>query len=355
MSATLHPRPVKTTAPTTTPPRPTRDPWFDNAKMLLVTLVVLGHGWTLLPHHRLDTWLYDFLYLWHVPAFVMVTGYLSRSFTWSRRDLSRLLTTVALPYLVFEAALGAFRVYVGGEDLDMLFADPHWPMWYLAVLFAWRLLTPALKAVPAALPVAVAGCLLGGLATSELLDTSRVLGLLPFFVLGLLAGPEQVERLRRRDLRVPAAVTLTLGLVLSYLIEGRMATEWLYWRSGYAELGVTAPEGMAVRVGLLVAGGMLALSFLALVPRRAGWFAGMGAATLVVYLFHGFVVKGVEYTDFPGWASANPVLALALVSPLSVVLALLLAWEPVATRLNVVVDPVGSWRRSRQHSRPAGG
>ena len=26
-----------------------RDPYFDNAKMLLVTLVVVGHGWTLLP------------------------------------------------------------------------------------------------------------------------------------------------------------------------------------------------------------------------------------------------------------------------------------------------------------------
>ena len=26
-----------------------RDPWFDNAKMALVTLVVVGHAWTLLP------------------------------------------------------------------------------------------------------------------------------------------------------------------------------------------------------------------------------------------------------------------------------------------------------------------
>ena len=94
-----------------------RDPFFDNAKMLLVGLVVVGHSWMLLPETFVTSWAYNFLYLWHVPAFVMVTGYLSRSFTFSRRDLVRLATTVVLPYLVFEALLAAFRQDVGGEDL----------------------------------------------------------------------------------------------------------------------------------------------------------------------------------------------------------------------------------------------
>ena len=42
--------------------------------MILVTLVVVGHAWALLPNTPTTTWAYDFLYLWHVPAFVMVTG-----------------------------------------------------------------------------------------------------------------------------------------------------------------------------------------------------------------------------------------------------------------------------------------
>ena len=37
----------------------------------------------------------------------------------------------------------------------------------------------------------------------------------------------------------------------------------------------------------------------------------MGAATLVVYLFHGFVVKGAEYAGFMGWADEHAVLSLA--------------------------------------------
>jgi len=46
---------AEATAPTVAaaPERPGppggRDPWFDNAKMGLVTLVALGHSWMLLP------------------------------------------------------------------------------------------------------------------------------------------------------------------------------------------------------------------------------------------------------------------------------------------------------------------
>ena len=325
-----------------------RDPWFDNAKMLLVTLVVIGHSWVLLPEETLArNWFYDFLYLWHVPAFVIVTGYLSRSFTWSPGHLSRLVTTVAVPYVIFEAALAAFRVTVGGEELDMLFADPHWPMWYLAVLFLWRLATPLLGS-PRGLAVAVAVSLLGGLITGEYLDAQRAMGLLPFFVLGLLARPEHVEVLRRPAVRAGAAALLVTAFLLAQLIDGRLATEWLYWRSSYAELDAGMIHGIAIRAALLAVGGLLALSFLAWVPRRGGWFARLGAATLVVYLFHGFFVKSAEYAGVAGWAADRPWLALVVTTAASVVLALALAAPPVARRLNVVVDPVGAHRRRQK-------
>ena len=110
------PTSAATPAPTPTAAAKTRDPWFDNAKMALVLLVVVGHAWTLLPHNTLNDHLYDFLYAWHVPAFVFVTGFLSRSFTYEPRRLWQLVRTVVVPYVVFECALALFRIYVGGES-----------------------------------------------------------------------------------------------------------------------------------------------------------------------------------------------------------------------------------------------
>ena len=43
-------------------------------------------------------------------------GYLSRQFTFSPRNLRRLVTTVVVPY--------------GGETLERLWLNPHWPSWY---------------------------------------------------------------------------------------------------------------------------------------------------------------------------------------------------------------------------------
>jgi fucose 4-O-acetylase-like acetyltransferase len=337
------------------PPAPsagakTRDPWFDNAKMLLVVLVVVGHSWTLVAHSTGTRWAYDFLYLWHVPAFVMVTGYLSRSFTFSRRHLARLGTTVVLPYLVFELLLTTFRSVVGGEAHGPLFLNPHWPLWYLSVLFLWRLATPVLRRLPHALPVAVALSLAGGAFAGDPLDWARATGLLPFFVTGLLATPAQVAALRGRAVRTVAAVTLLLAAVGAGLVEPRLGTEWLYWRSSYAELHASLLTGLALRSLLLAVSGLLALAFLALVPGRDGWFTRLGPATLVVYLWHGFVVKSVSYTGFPAWSQDRPMTALLLATLGAVPLALLLAWSPLSRPLGAVVDPVGAWQRHRARS-----
>jgi fucose 4-O-acetylase-like acetyltransferase len=322
-------------------PRPSRDPWFDNAKMALVTLVVVGHSWTLLPHGALNDHLYDFLYVWHIPAFVLVTGYLSRSFDWTGRRLWQLVRTVLVPYLLFECLLALFRVHVGGEKLEDLFQDPHWPMWYLAALFFWRLLTPVFRPLWGGLVAAVAISLVAGVSAGDTLDMARVLGLLPFFVLGLKATPEHLERLRQPWARKLALVVFVGIAALTFWTDALASTEWLYYRSQYDELGVSAGHAVLIRLGLLVLGTLGACAFLALVPRTNGWFTRMGAATVVVYLVHGFVVKGAEYAGYIGWASEHTAVSLVVTTGSAVALALLLAWDPVSRRLAALVDPFG--------------
>ncbi|WP_121255245.1 acyltransferase family protein [Nocardioides ferulae] len=332
------------------PARPTRDPWFDNAKMALVLLVVVGHAWTLLPQTELNARLYDFLYAWHMPAFLVVTGYLSRSFTWERTRLVRLVSTVAVPYVLFEAAMAVFRVHVGGEELDDLWRDPHWPMWFLAALFFWRLLTPVFRPLRGGLPLAVAVSLAGGLWATDTLDLARVMGFLPFFVLGLKMTPERWERLRRPAAKAAGVVVLLAVWALSAHTDRWAATEWLYYRARYDELAASDTEAFLIRAVLLAVGVAGALAFLALVPRRGGWFARMGAWTLVVYLFHGFAVKGALYAGYADLAARFPVGSLVLTSVLGAGLALLLAWRPVATRLEPLVDPVGAVQRRLEHA-----
>ncbi|QWF23699.1 acyltransferase family protein [Nocardioides sp. LMS-CY] len=326
-------------------PAPTaavRDPWFDNAKMMLVTLVVVGHSWVLLPDTDVVGHFYDFLYAWHVPAFVFVTGYLSRGFVYSKVRMWQLFRTVVVPYLLFETALAIFRIYVGGEELDDLFRDPHWPMWYLAALFLWRLLTPILRPMWGGLAVAVGVSLVAGMYAGDTLDIARVLGLLPFFVMGLKATPERLEWLRKKPAQA-AAVAVFVGIwVLTTWTDAWASTEWLYYRSRYDEMGYGDDvQALLTRALVLAIGTLGAWAFFALVPRIDGWFARMGAATLVVYLFHGFFVKGAGYAGFGGWADQHPVIAFGVTTVGAVLLSLLLAWRPISARLTELVDPLG--------------
>lgn len=331
-------------------PRSARDPWFDNIKMTLVTLVVVGHSWTLLPHDPANRWAYDFLYAWHVPAFVTITGYLSRSFAWTPARLWALVRTVAVPYVIFEAALAWFRYRVGGVELKDLFTDPHWPMWYLSALFFWRLMTPAFLALskPVALVLAVAISLVSGLWAGDTLDLARILGLLPFFVLGLTLTDREWGWVRARRALPIAVVGVAVVLVVTRFTDSWIATEWYYYRSRYDALDPNDVQAASIRAALLCLGLVGTASCFALVPRAGTWFSRLGAATLVVYLFHGFFVLTAQYEGYPDWAGEHALLSFVVTTSAAVALALALAAPPVARTLEVAVDPLGWLDRRRR-------
>ena len=72
---------------------------------------------------------------------------------------------------------------------------------------------------------------------------ARVLGLLPFFVLGLTATPERLERLREPWVRKAGLVVFLAIAVVATWTDTLAQTEWLYYRSQYGELDVERRPG----------------------------------------------------------------------------------------------------------------
>ena len=188
--------------------------------------------------------------------------------------------------------------------------------------------------------MAVLACLVGGLNTVPALDFPRALGLLPFFVAGLVMTRAQFDWLARPRVRVVAVALMAVAFAVATVVAGHFSKEWLYWRTGYPDLDVSFWVGAGVRLGLLVVAGTLALSALSLLPRSQRWFTSLGSASLVVYLCHGFVVKGAEYAGVGTLSERDPVTAFLAVTAAAVGVSLLLAAAPVSRRLNVLVDPI---------------
>ena len=87
-----------------------RDAYFDNAKYLTIVLVACGHAWEPLTYgSRASTAALPAVYAFHMPAFILISGYFSRSFDMAPDRLRRLITGIVVPYVVFEIAYTLFN------------------------------------------------------------------------------------------------------------------------------------------------------------------------------------------------------------------------------------------------------
>jgi fucose 4-O-acetylase-like acetyltransferase len=321
-----------------------RDPFFDNAKYLAILLVVCGHLVEDLRDVEAVHALYFFVYIFHMPLFIVLSGYLSRNFTFSSGKARKLISTLAVPYVIFELAYNVPRIILYGK-VDISLLNPYYLTWFLMSLFLWRLSTPVWQQLRWPLVVAVGISLLSGMSKlPNELSMNRTLGLLPFYVLGLMLRPEHFELLRRPWVRVAGAVTLVAGVVVAFAVHDQVRTEWIRWRHANSVIGVDDLTGTAMRLALLAAGALLVFAFLAVTPTRRTWYSGLGAATMYAYLLHGFVVKTVEryYTD---WAQTP--LGLLAVTALATATATVLCTPPVRRLFHWAVEPRMSWAFTR--------
>jgi len=322
-----------------------RDPFFDNAKFLAILLVVAGHSIENLRDVRFAHAAYLFVYTFHMPVFIVITGYFSRNFTFSGGKARKLIINLGVPYIVFETAYSTYHWAVGHAKFEISLLDPYYLTWFLIALFMWRLSTPVWQQIRWPIGVAAVICVLSGMdQLPGELEMNRTLGLVPFYVLGLFLKPEHFELLKRRSARVLGVLTIVGGFAFTYLVADRhMATEWVYWRSGNPTLHVDNLTGTAIRLAMLAAATVLVAAFLTLVPRRHTWFTSLGSATLYAYLLHGFATKLADYLGWYDPHILHTIPGVLAVAAGGAILATVLCTPPVRWAMHWALEPRMAW------------
>jgi fucose 4-O-acetylase-like acetyltransferase len=333
-------------------PAKQRDAFFDNAKYLAIVFVAIGHSWEPLKgDSRVLQAAYMIVYAFHMPAFIIISGYFSRSFDMRPDRLKRLITGVAVPYIVFETAYPLFKRYVDhapGQEISLL--DPWYLTWFLCALFIWRLTTPIWKTIRLPLPVAFVIAMLATVSPSigNDLDLQRVLQFLPYFVLGLCMKPEHFRLVRRRWVRIAAVPVFAAALAFGWWAVPHMNAAWFYHRDSAQELGVPWWCGPLMTLGLFCCSLLLTACFFSLVPRRTMWFTALGAGTLYGYLLHGFLVKLADYQGWFDHAWLHRPLGEILVTVLAGTAVTLLCTRPVRQVFRFVMEPRMDWAFRRE-------
>ncbi|MBW8484625.1 acyltransferase family protein [Actinomadura parmotrematis] len=340
-------------------PRRQRDPFFDNAKFLAILLVVMGHCLAQLLNVDFARGLYIFIYMFHMPLFIVITGYFSRNWTFSGGKARKLITNVGVPYVVFEIAYSVYDWLVGRNDLEISLLKPYFLTWFLCALFMWRLSTPVWQQIRWPLAVALVFSLLSYMSDlGGTFNIHRVIGLLPFYVFGLMLKPEHFEIVKRPAARVAGIAVLATGLCVSYLAMHHMNKDWIYWKDPHSELGVGNLVGTGMRLGMFACSIVLVAAFLTLVPKRHTWFTALGSTTLYAYLLHGFVTRLLQFAGWWGEPWMHTIPGVLAVMAGACVVGTFLCSKPVVKCMSWALEPKMTWAftglRRPGASRPVG-
>ncbi|WP_323616853.1 acyltransferase family protein [Erysipelothrix rhusiopathiae] len=270
--------------------------WIDNFKGILIMLVVFGHGFEFLRHDfKSLQFIYNLIYMIHMPAFVFISGYLSKNIQKGRNDAFR---NFFIPFFIFNTLWALLKMLpIGMQPSDALpifsFLTPGWAMWFLLAMFIWKLLLPSLLQVKDIFALSLFIGVIGGLFTEfgDYLTLSRVLVFLPYFLAGYFTTHQTIEEIQSQPKRYPFLV-LTLLIIAAYLYTFilKLPAEFLWGDRSYHELFSTMGYPMLlslVRYGL---GFMGIYVLLNLGPDRKTPFKRFGKNSLNIYMFHTYLL-----------------------------------------------------------------
>ena len=311
---------------------------IDNARFILIVLVVLGHFLTTMQGSPVLDVLYSWIYMFHMPAFVFLSGLVINAEAVTARQGSRLVSGLLAPLVVFTLLYEVFGLIIDQPvPSDDNLMDPYWLLWFIVALTIWRLMVPVLRSLrwPVATTLVISTLLVLISDLPAVWSIDRVIVLLPFFTAGLVVTPERIRALRTRRWRLVSAGILVVSVPLSVWVT-QLPAGFLTYNDGVESIG-DVPEFLFM---YLVATAMI-VALLSLTPSSRGVMTKWGTRTMYVYLLHGFFVRAFRSAGL-GEALTSPA-GLVLIVVVSVGLAIVLSSDGVVRMTRRLVEPDVGW------------
>lgn len=264
---------------------------WDNLKFGLIYFVVLGH---FIAIFKSDSsflrGLQFFIYTFHMPAFLFVSG------LFSKRTINERRYDKILPYFFLYIFMKAFRFvvnfFIHGKASNFDFFSESGVPWFALTLFLCYLVTIVFSGFNRKylLIMAVGIGIMAGYDAQlgDFLTGMRLFTLYPFFLAGYCIPIQKVTDITaHKTVKVLSAVMLAGVLVCSFILESRIYDKlgFLKGKACYKVLEML-PYGGVYRGIYYVVALMLVLAVIALTPSVNCIFTQWGGRTLQVFALH---------------------------------------------------------------------
>lgn len=292
---------------------PTRDLFWDSLKFFLIFIVIYGHMIeTCVNDSPFNQTMYNFIYLFHMPLFVLISGRFSqiknrRKYLWGM--LSIFETYIVFQFLrclkpiIFQGSLPSFT--------DILI--PKGILWYLVCILLWRLIIVIL--MPHNLQkhkwhilffFFITGL---GFGFTQIHDgtITRFFGLGIFFFVGLYLNDVKLKNFLSKFQLVAAIAILLLLWLLVYIYINFDIRSVIYFKNYYSNPNLSPEFHLWARLCLYIfatAVGLCLMKAIYVKPLMATY----GRYTLAIFMYHTSIVLTIRALIDKGIMPPNEVL-----------------------------------------------
>ena len=281
-----------------------RDSYFDNAKVFLILLVVFGHIIrSFIDDSQIFMNIYKFLYTFHMPAFILISGYFAKGFR-KKGYVLKIAKKLILPYLIFQGIYSVYYFFIENQSSMVLNPlDPHWSLWFLVSLFFWNVLLFVVTKLSTRWALFLAfsvGLMVGYIDfISNYLSLSRTFVFFPLFLIGYYLKKEHFVIFTKAPVRGISIFLLIVTFISYFYLE--FDYEWLFGSKSYSHFGEPSIMSAITRLGFYALTIITSISFLSLIPRNYSFYTEWGTRTFYVYLLHGFIIQYIRNSELLDW------------------------------------------------------
>lgn len=338
-------------------PTARRDPRWDNAKFLLILLVVFGHAIERgCEYYGFDRSLFLFIYSFHMPAFLFISGLFSKRTVQADKYNWRKL----VPYVFICFVLSMFRdwsIHIRKPEHGFSFYDQSKISWFMLAIFASYSFAWLLRKFPP--KYVFPATILVGLAVgyvpfiSEGFSLSRIIVFFPFFYAGYMLDRNRfAEFLDRKSVRAAGVAIFAIWFVICFVFEKKvyLLRRLFTGQNNYDEIpNALGPVEFLYRGLAYLISALVIVAFFTMVPRMSvARMTELGARTLSVYFWHLPVLDIIIHRD---WAvdliHTSFWFHLLISVVLGVGLTYLFSWKPFTVPVNWMLNPWPSLQKLR--------
>lgn len=313
---------------------------WDNIKTFLIISVVVGHFLGTYPvNSDFTEYLYYLIYGYHMPAFLFVSGYWSKSFCKESKIRVEKVGYLIGYYLIFQLIF-FIEIWLLDPRKEFSLFVPNIGLWYLFAIIAYYLMIPIIEKIPAyiSLPIFIfLGLTIGAEPEAgKFLASGRIFTFAPFFFSGYYMPEKLINRIRNLKYRIllgvaTAIVSVSIWCVVLYLWKKDMFPVIKFYNKFYYEtIGFSDVQGVLYRLGSWLISGLMIFAILLLFSEKKNRFSYVGQRSLQIYIIHLLLVIVFDKSKLLSSITIDSVWKGALLVVVAIACTFVLAIKPLS-------------------------